>query len=155
MSNLRYLIVPLAALSLFAGVGLWYGNGRGVVTLVVSPRRFVSVMPGTTTNFTAVAWWDDAHCCTVSTAGAAWQCAPAVGLMSGNQLFATNAAPSYGWVQATFGGLATRAYVKVSADGTWNPDMDEDGDGLSDAQEIASNTSPAETTLTDVQCTLY
>ena len=155
ISNVKCAALAFAALSLSAGVGLWYGYRPGVATLVVTPRQYVPVMPGATTNFTAVAWWDDAHGTNVSADGTTWQCSPAIGTMATNALSATNAQPVFGWVQATYGGLATRVYVKVTPDGFWNPDADSDGDGLSDAQEIASNTSPAQATLLGVECRLY
>ena len=58
-SNLKWVLVACAALSLSAGVSVWYGHKDGAVALVVTPRQFVPVAPGTTTNFTAVAWFGD------------------------------------------------------------------------------------------------
>ena len=154
ISNVKCAALAFAALSLSAGVGLWYGYRPGVATLVVTPRQYVPVMPGATTNFTAVAWWDDAHGTNVSADGTTWQCSPAIGTMATNALSATNAQPVFGWVQATYSGLATRIFVKVSADATWNPDSDSDGDGWSDAAELASNMPPNKVTLRNVRCRL-
>ena len=158
MSNLRYIAFAaaiLATISLSAGVGLWYGHRSGVVTLVVTPRRFLPVMPGATQAFSSVAWWGDAHCTTVSTEGACWQSSPTAGFMTGNQFVATGSAPAYGWVQATYSGLATRVFVKVTSDGFWNPDADADGDGISDATEIASNDIPDKVTFLNVRCRVH
>ena len=149
-----FLLVSVAAISLAAGYTFWHARPDGPAALVVTPRQYIGLMPAVTNSFSARMYHNNGADSDVSTNGTVWTCAPAIGTIVGCSLIATNAAPFYGWVQATCSGLATRVYVKVSADGTWNPDADFDGDGLSDAAEIASNTSPAAITLLDVRAKL-
>ena len=154
ISNLKCTALAFAALSLSAGVGLWFGHKTGVVALVVTPRQYVSVMPGATQAFAAVAWWGDgSH--TDMTAAVTWQCSPAIGAMAANALSATTAQPVFGWVEGSFSGLATRVFVKVTPDGIWNPDGDADGDGISDAAELVSNDIPDKVTFLNVRCRVH
>ena len=149
------LLACAAAISFAAGYTFWHSRPTGPAALVVTPRQYVGLMPGTVCNFTATLHTVNATATNVSTGcGTVWTCSPGIGVIAGCTLTATNAVPSFGWVQATCSGLTTRVYVKVSADGTWNPDMDADGDGISDATEITSNTTPDRTTLQNVQCRL-
>ena len=155
MSNLRYIAVCgaiLAAISLPAAVTVWHGHKTGVVALVVAPRHYVPVVPGATQEFTAVAWWGDGNQATVSTAGAAWQCSQSIGTMASSSLLATNATPSFGWVEGCYSGITKRVFVKVTNDGFWNPDADADGDGLSDAAELLTNSPPDRIQFINIRC---
>ena len=157
MSNLRHIAVCgaiFAALSLSAAYTFWHGRPTGPAALVVTPRQYVPLLPGATTDFTARMYHDNGADSDVSLAGTTWTCAPTIGTNAFRAICVTSPAPAYGWVQATCSGLATRVYVKVSADGTWNPDMDADGDSFSDAHECISNTTPDRVTLQDVRCRL-
>jgi len=147
-------VAALAAASLFAGIGVWFGFKDGVVAVVVTPRQYVPVKPGSTQAFSAVAHHSGGTQASVSTNGAVWQCDPLVGFVRTNMLYATNVEPAYGWVQASYSGMATRVYVKLTSSGLWNPDDDCDGDGFTDRNEIATNTSPTCITLENVKCRL-
>ena len=153
-SSRALAVSAFAAVSLFAGVGVWFGYKPGVVAVVVTPRQYVPVNPGGTQTFFAIAHWHDGTTTNISTTGASWQCDPSIGTMTTNVLSTTNAQSVFGWVQATYTGLATRVYVKATSSGSWNPDDDTDEDGFSDRIEIASNTSPAYITLENVKCKL-
>jgi len=146
-------VAALAAASLFAGIGVWFGYKAGVVAVVVTPRQYVPIAPGGTQTFTAVARRSDGSATNVTATGASWQCSPAIGIMSDSKVCVTAAEPAYGWVQASYSGLTTRVYIKATSSG-WNPDVDTDGDGLSDSTECISNMAPAAITLLNVRAKL-
>jgi hypothetical protein len=159
MPNLRYILVCgaiSAALTLSAAYTVWLSKPSGPAALVVTPRQYVPVLPGSTNTFTARLLHNNGTESDVSTLalGSTWSCAPTLGTIADRTLTVTGAVPSFGWVQATCSGLTTRVQVKISADGTWNPDADTDGDGYSDIAEITSNTTPSTITLLDVSCRL-
>jgi hypothetical protein len=149
---IKYAFVACAALSLSAGVSVWYGHKDGVVALIITPRQYVPVAPCSTTAFTAVAWWGDGTSTTLPATNVSWQCSPLVGSMTSNILAATSTQPAYGWVEGGYSGLTTRVYVKVTTDGFWNQDTDADGDGLSDATELLSNSPPDKVGFINVRC---
>ena len=148
------LLACAAAISLAAGYTFWHSRPTSPAALVVTPRQYVGLMPAVTTDFKARIYYNSGASLDVSLTGTVWTCAPAIGTIAGRTLTATNAVPAYGWVQATLSGLTTRVYIKVSADGTWNPDMDFDADGLSDANECESNAAPDRVTLLNVSAKL-
>jgi hypothetical protein len=157
MSNLRYISLcgaVFAAVSLSAAYTFWHGRPTGPAALVVTPRQYVPLLPGATTNFTALLYDSNGGSSDVSSNGTTWSCAPAIGTANSRSICITGAAPAYGWVEATCSGLTKRVYVKVSADGSWNPDMDSDADGLSDAHECESNAAPDRVTLLNVSAKL-
>jgi len=145
-------VAAFAAVSLFAGVGVWFGSRTGVVALVVTPRQYVPLAPGATQAFTARAWLGDGTCSDVTSNGAAWSCSPHIGIMGADTLTVTAAVPAFGWIEGSYSSLATRIYVKVTTNGFWNSDSDTDGDGYSDGTEIASNDPPDRITLMNVRC---
>jgi len=153
---IKYAVLTFAALTLSAAYTVWHARPSGPAALVVTPRQYIGLMPGATANFTARLLHNNGNESDVSTLalGTTWSCAPSIGTIADRTLTITGTAPAFGWVQATCSGLTTRVHVKVSADGTWNPDMDFDCDGFSDASECTSNTSPATITLLDVSCRL-
>ena len=153
-SSRALAVSAFAAVSLFAGVGVWFGYKPGVVAVVVTPRQYVPIAPGGTQMFSAIAHRHDGSTTNVSATGASWQCSSAIGTMSVSKVCVTAAEPAYGWVQATYSGLTTRVYVKATYSGAWNPDEDCDGDGFADRIEIASNTAPAAVTLLNIRAKL-
>lgn len=157
MPNLKYIPICgaiLAAISIPAAYTVWIAKPTGPAALVVTPRQYVGLMPSATSNFTARLYHNNAVATDASLIGTTWTCSPAIGTFADRTLTVTGAVSSFGWVQAACSGLTTRVYIKVSADGTWNPDADTDSDGFSDAAEITSNTYPSVITLLDVSAKL-
>ena len=154
MPNLKYIPICgaiLAAISLSAAVSVWYGHKGGVVSLVVTPRQFIPVAPGCTTGFAAVAWFGDGSQ-TDATAEASWQCSPDIGTLAANTLSTTNAQPVFGWVEASYSGLTTRVYIKVTSDGFWSSNADLDNDGVPDWEELPSNSPPNHVGHLNIRC---
>jgi hypothetical protein len=142
-------VIIFAALAVLADVAVWFNHKDGPVSLVITPRKNVSVPPGVSTSMFATAYFGDGSCEDITT-NTTWSCDSSIGYINPeNGIFtATGEMNNTGWITGNFSNLSKQVYITLA----WSPYADDDGDGILNQDEIDRGTDPNEVTLLNVKC---